>query len=535
MVDIVKWHPNERVDRVDLDFLTAAFAAADKSFMYGAVAGLEPAQSPTPDVTERGGVVIDGWTYTTQLGDVLRIARGLALSQGRLFGSSGPLHVDVPFAPLGAATYDVWVRPIYVDGETANRAFIDPGALTQRIRAVPTRRVDSWQATARVSSLGRPGDEWVRVARVVWNATSLGTSTITDYRNLLFEGNIANGPEYSALISRSSNRAANGVRTLHGFAMSVLQKLEEIQGHQWYTAPPEELNKKVSRFGDASLVGDYTIDGNLTVEEAIAGFSLTATLNADARWVRAVAADSSTADPVNTSNARPYVAVRNSAYAVGNVSPMFFLHKRSADAVEEGVVLYSKRTGASAEGFELRLGGFEGGVFAADYWVFDLDNDTFRPAEGRAGMMLGTVAGPWNTLHAEFGAFLDETSMPWSGFSSTFRNQVNATVASCSFTSGASPSLAARHWNVATVTRPAQGIYEITFDQALDTGAAVVHGIEEVGGTNYAWKVTHKWQSATVLRLYVHLHDVGLAAYGLSDQFDSLSVAIIGAPDSIQA
>lgn len=536
MVEIVKWHPNQRVDKVDLDFLSTSFETADKLFLYGAVAGLEPAQSPTPDIAARGGVVIDGWTCTAEAGDVLRVQRGTALSQGKLFGSSGPLRIDIPFASLGAGTYDVWVRPIRTDGTTANRAFIDPDAGTQRIRAVPVRYVDSWQAAVRLYSLGSPGDEWVRVMRVVWNAVSLATSTRTDFRNLLFEGNVESGPEYSALISRSADRATNGVRTLHGFAMAMLQKIEEIQGQQWYAVPTEELTKKVSRFGDASLVGDYTIDGNLTVEEAIAGFSVTATLNADARWVRAVAADSSTANPVNTSNARPYVAVRNSAYAVGNVSPMFFLHKRSADAVEEGVVLYSKRTGASAEGFELRLGGFEGGVFAADYWIFDLDNDTFRPATGRTGMMLGNVASPWGTLYAEFGAFLDEASVPpSSGFGATFRNQVNATVVSCSFSSGATPTLAARHWNVSTVTRPAQGIYEITFDQALDTGAAVVHGIEEVGGTNYAWKVTHKWQSATVLRLYVHLHDVGLAAYGLSDQFDSLSLAIIGAPDSIQA
>lgn len=270
-MDLPKFHPNERVDLGDVEFISDGQLGEHQRLLSNLIVG---------DATKR---VIDGFGFTIASATALSIAFGKAVfaenrlatvRYGQLVGGGLPLEgvatQNVSFSGLAAAPYGVYVRFVYGDGTLGNRAFWDTTAALEEIQAVPTRKVAGWQSLVAAAS---PGDEWSKLCDVVWNAADLNTSTITDARVFMFEGPANSSPQtfrptWGAGNDRNAARATYGVKTLERFASAVLKKLEELQSDtaatRWWTAPVEPLDKKVSRYGDLTLTGNYQITGGLT-------------------------------------------------------------------------------------------------------------------------------------------------------------------------------------------------------------------------------------------------------------------------------
>lgn len=268
-MDLPKFHPNERVDLGDVEFLSSGQLGEFQRLFTSLIAG---------EATKR---IIDGFTFTVQSATVLQIAlgkavlvenRNAALRYGQLTGggspTEGPTAQNVSFSGLPVTTHGVYVRFVYGDGTVANRAFWDTVANVEQIQAVSTRKVAGWQVMV---AQNNPGDEWYKVVDVEWNGTNLATSTLTDRRAFLFEGPADSTPQtfrpsWGGGSDRNADRATHGVKTLERFASAVLKKIEEIQSDtpatRWWTAPVEPLDKKVSRFGDATMAGNYLPDAS---------------------------------------------------------------------------------------------------------------------------------------------------------------------------------------------------------------------------------------------------------------------------------
>jgi len=145
--------------------------------------------------------------------------------------------------------------------------FWDPLLDESIVQAVNTRQVAGWQLNRVLDSSGSPGSEWLRVATVVWTGAAFGT--ITDTRTFLFEGPANSSPQtfrptWGGGSDRNAARETYGVKTLERFASAVLKKVEEIQSStasvRWWDATVESLDRKVSRFGDSTMAGNYLPD-----------------------------------------------------------------------------------------------------------------------------------------------------------------------------------------------------------------------------------------------------------------------------------
>lgn len=354
-MDLVKWHPNERVDKVDLDFLNNE--VVDEFSRFGSHF-LTDEETP---------VVTQGWETSEEAGDVLRVSRGGGINLGQLL-SEGAAYYDVPFASLGADVYGVWIRFTRTDGTDANRAFFNPPTNSQRVRMVQTRQVAGWEARASVDS---PGSEWQQVAEVDWDGVSLATSTITDKRNFVYEGP-STGLTWGTGDDRDPDRGTNGVKTLHRFAQAVLQKITELQSDSddWWDETVEPLDEKVSRNGDLTLVGDYLIDGDLeiynvliapTINTGTIDVATLATFTTEAEFLGLTRLSRSTAgstpDP-DASGAKLVLENTVTAASYPTYSPpVFFLHGDTEGAPSrDGFAVWSERLGGGNFDVELYIG-----------------------------------------------------------------------------------------------------------------------------------------------------------------------------------
>ncbi len=159
------------------------------------------------------------------------------------------------------------------------------------------------------------------------------------------------------------------MKTLDSFAQAVLKKIEEIQSStaRWYSATVEPLDKKVSRFGDLTLAGNYQIDGFLNI--AAGGFG-TEPNPAIHKGIKIVAA----------------------AAATGRPNPLYFLHADGeADPSQDGIVLYSVRDSMDDDGVHLKIGSIENEVYADDLVTFD-SNGNVIISKGSLAVTAGIVS-----------------------------------------------------------------------------------------------------------------------------------------------
>lgn len=269
-MDKVLFHPNERVDLVDVEHMSDSIAGELNRLSRGLLGDYETIVSGFFYSLPGAGP-----NYTT-----MQINAGVALltaedaDYGQLITDDAtPSSQTVSFAGLPAATLGVWIRFNYVDGEQGNRAFWDPDAVAETVQSVNTRKVADWDV--QVSAMS-PGDEWLRIFSVAWDGTSLHTSVITDKRRLLFEGvseaqylgaapviqnaAAAFATNWGGGTDRNSDRGQYPITNLHDFVRAMLQKLEDIQGvsARWFEAPAVALDGKVTKAGD-TMTGDLTI------------------------------------------------------------------------------------------------------------------------------------------------------------------------------------------------------------------------------------------------------------------------------------
>ena len=230
-------------ERLDLPDATAVHTLADSAFkdLLGSLVGSET----------DGPRVLNGFQCRVNPTDNTQIlvAPGAALVPERMPDNTvewtqlmvvGPDEAIVDLSGFGVGVFlGIWVKFIYVEGESDNRAQWRPDLVPEREEVVleDTRYINDWQVAAAAQS---PGTGWWRVSVVFWDGGLVGDN-INDRRLLLFEGDSAGGSNPSTAwtipsFSRSDDRANQGTKTLFSWAMAVLKRIEEIGGRKWYKA-----------------------------------------------------------------------------------------------------------------------------------------------------------------------------------------------------------------------------------------------------------------------------------------------------------
>ena len=251
----------QRLDRPDAEALHALPDEALRDILRGLVSGAEKFVLGGFEVTLTGagepkqisvalGAAVSGWTRddgVTEYGQLLD--EGLQAS----------LLYD--FAGLAAGTYSVWVRFAYVEGQTANRAYLADvaGVGVERVQPTETRLLADWELTATRDGVDPdPGFGWLRVARVIYSGADLVGSDIVLSRDSLFEGQgTASGwalPDHS----RDDDRQANGLTTLKAWAWAIMRRVQELGGAKWHRAPiyGENVRSASTEIGIVDGTGD---------------------------------------------------------------------------------------------------------------------------------------------------------------------------------------------------------------------------------------------------------------------------------------
>lgn len=184
--------------------------------------------------------ILDGFTMANPSGKQLVVSKGRAILSARINGqlqygyllADGDLTKTVDMAPLGSATYNVYVRFEVVDGDNSSRIFWNPaGSGSEFAQTIPTRRLANWSMRVETSN---PGAEWVQIG----TANNAGVSLVlVDQRPLYFEGAVHQSYQSGwstdgggGANDRNADRQQYGVKDLQTFTGSVRQCLEDIKG-----------------------------------------------------------------------------------------------------------------------------------------------------------------------------------------------------------------------------------------------------------------------------------------------------------------
>lgn len=265
---------NERVERRDFEFATDTVPQAYHRALGGNF------------LTNPAGTklwIVSGFNMTNPAAKQLRVDRGVAILNAREEGQTvagmlafeGDTQKTVDLNAYAVGTYGIWIRFELADGEFQNRIFWNPTGLNEFTQSMATRRVASWGVRVE-PVLSNPGADWFKIGEV---AVAAGPPlTITKQRKFYFEGDEAGS--YAASISddttyrtwgggandRNADRATYGVRDLQTMLAAIREQLRAMQGSNpatpWYGAVTEGLNRKVSRFGDSGLAGNYLPDAS---------------------------------------------------------------------------------------------------------------------------------------------------------------------------------------------------------------------------------------------------------------------------------
>lgn len=274
--DLLRAESNERVDLTDYTF------SNDTSIQDNV--GQVPAEFLTdPDGTRTW--IVDGFE-ATNAGSQVTVTRGRAiLAQRRgsqiVYGAVTTEGDDTKIIDVstfaGPATYGVYVRFEYVDGEDESRVFWDAtGAGTEFTQTIPTRRLANWSMRIEATS---PGTEWTKVADV-----DAPGGTVTDTRDLYFEGDVTTSYAnvWGSGTDRDTDRQANGIKDLQTFTAAMRQCMEDIKGRglrRWWEA---EIGGMRIGFAGDPTEDRLELANNQFYLDGAAGGGDTPTLNFDA-------------------------------------------------------------------------------------------------------------------------------------------------------------------------------------------------------------------------------------------------------------
>ena len=245
---IVRWHPQERVDKPDLDAMSylvlGEFRRTNRALIQGeqsyVVTGFAVEPQAVPDATVRVRMQPPGTERASALGAELTTA---GLDKGQLIGdrdssfiNEGPAQQILDFSAQPVGSYTVELRFVYADAVNDNRAFWNPGGATEFVSNVQTRTVSSWEVQF---VAGAPsGGQWIPLATVAWDGVAVDPVDITDLRTFLWEGvapfqqTTQTGAGGVEDFARGTARAdqATGLHRLRSFARGVLRQIQDIKG-----------------------------------------------------------------------------------------------------------------------------------------------------------------------------------------------------------------------------------------------------------------------------------------------------------------
>lgn len=245
--DIVKVWPDIRLDYGDVTALQRN-ARSDLRAQFGRL--LFGPRAGTAAAVRR---VLHGFEVVEDPGgpsSVIRVNSGTASSleaasdgdeAGVLFGFDEPSQQSIDLAGMPAATYTVYVKFIFDPGAPATRIFWNATTSSEDVDTRDTRLIATWAVQVAASS---PGDEWLPVAKVNWNESSVSTVDITMTRDLFFEGDESNSYADTwgdGANDRDSDRGTYGIGDLYTWVQAVRRQLSDIIGTAWYAEPVVDL------------------------------------------------------------------------------------------------------------------------------------------------------------------------------------------------------------------------------------------------------------------------------------------------------
>lgn len=228
MRDLLRIEPNQRIDVDDFRALANDLARANATQVADTfLLRNETAILSGGAVTNPSGTLIE---VTKPIG-VLATRNGVSTEYGQIT-TEGPDSITIDVAGFANGTYSVWVRFEFQDAENESRAFWNPtGAGSEFSQQVSTRKVASWSARV---ALTQPGAEWTELARL-----AIPGLTITDRRDLYFEGSAASNYSTSGALSRDPDRAQFGATNLKDALASLRAAIADVKGRglaSWYDA-----------------------------------------------------------------------------------------------------------------------------------------------------------------------------------------------------------------------------------------------------------------------------------------------------------
>lgn len=232
MPDLLRTEANERVDLGDWQYATVG--ALDR------VGRHTVEQMLTNPVGATRSWILEGFRMSNPAAQQIQVDRGVAILAYREGGvtnfgavtAEGDVNKIVDIASFANATYGIFIRFEYVDGDSQNRIFWNPSGLgSEFAQTIPTRRKANWSVRIELTS---PGGEWTKIGEVV---KSGGPPAITDMRKLYFEGAV-NASYQSGWSTdgggvandRSADRQLNGTRDFQTFTAAMRQTIEDIKG-----------------------------------------------------------------------------------------------------------------------------------------------------------------------------------------------------------------------------------------------------------------------------------------------------------------
>jgi len=415
MPNTTRVQDNERIERADYEFATdeslSAFGRAPlRQFMTN------PAGSSL--------WIISGFGATNPSLKQLQIPLGVAILNMREKGQvlSGVLAFEgqstkiIDLAAYANGVYDIWIRFELQDGEYQNRIFWNPITAEEFTQSIATRRVAEWGVRVELPA-NPPGPEWFKIGEVTVSASP--TLAVVTKRQFFFEGDefasytntLSDGlvPRVWGSIAndRNADRASFGVKDLQTFTAAVREQLRAMQGNNpatpWYGSVVEGLNRKVSRFGDLTLTGNYRITGDLEVE---AGTLTTEAIFPDADGTRSIGGVGARYNEVfarrwDVAGAGPVLDVENTNAAL---SSKIHLFNTGFEATRYADFTYVPTTGVA--GIDVGTGGSLGGIlaFSRAGVLKLLIEDAAVTLGGGVNLVsaseqdLGTTSARWGTL-----------------------------------------------------------------------------------------------------------------------------------------
>lgn len=285
--DLVKLHPNERIDLPDFNHIVGELPTQLMSEVHNAFHSVNQSW-----ILDGFGMTGSGTaSLTVTLGRAILGVRDEGLIRYGMITATGDASKTLNVGTLTEGeTYDVYIRFEFVDGDEESRVHWDDTAQTQVARSVKTRRKAAWSAMPVLTSAGSPGNEWLLIG--TFTKTGGVVASLIDKRPFFFEGavNTTYASGWGSGNDRNADRAQYGTKDLQSQLAALRQSVEDIKGtglRRWwdedvggmnigFTGAPTEKRVAVGHAGVYLEAGAAGTAGYLELGSSIANLYRTA-------------------------------------------------------------------------------------------------------------------------------------------------------------------------------------------------------------------------------------------------------------------